>query len=70
MDLSTILWFVFELTRPDTNSFFVIHKVSEPHLCVCECICKTDRDKERDIKEKTAESWHLQMLTKMAYCYY
>ena len=47
MDLSTILWFVFELTRPDTNSFFVIHKVSEPHLCVCEYVCKRDRDRER-----------------------
>ena len=46
MDLSTILWFVFELTGPDTNSFCVIHKVSEPHLCVCECVSKRDRDRE------------------------
>ena len=52
MDLSAILWFAFELTGPDTNSFCVIQKVSEPHLCVYECVSKRDRDKERDIKKQ------------------
>lgn len=47
MVLPTILWFVFELTRPDTNSFFVIHKVSEPSsVCVNVYVKKTETKRE------------------------